>query len=105
MPREKVKKGGSGVHRIEAVQCQDRAPLAAAHHFELDAVHPQLLGSGVRHRMRPPAKLRGGFIAMIGPFRNGGCAWTGIPLPSRKNPKRHAECPRYSIKIACIPYA
>src|SRR6266404_8550687 len=57
MPAEQFEKGRLGIDRVEAVQCQDRAPGAAAHHFELDPLHPQPFGIGVGHRALPPAQL------------------------------------------------
>src|SRR6266446_10854515 len=57
MPAEKIEKGCLGIDRVEAVQCQDRAPGAAAHHFELDPSHRQSLGIGVGHHALPPAQL------------------------------------------------
>jgi hypothetical protein len=76
VPAQQFEKARFSTDGLKAVQQDDRATRAATQNFELDPVHPQPPGIGVRHRMRPPANLQGGFIAVIEPVRNGGSALT-----------------------------
>src|SRR5712691_4000949 len=54
---EKIEKGRLGIDRVEAVQYEDRTPLAPTQHFELDPVDRQPVR--IRHGSLPPGEACG----------------------------------------------
>src|SRR5262249_50884014 len=102
MAAEKIEKDRLGTDCVEAVQGQDRAPDAAAHHFELDPLYPQPFGIGIDHRARPPVPLLRVTYSRVRRRSETALGAERIPLLPGRNPKRHAEWSRFSPTIACV---